>query len=105
MAYFGIPFCPSRCAYCSFISRCLSAKEYLEPYVEAMIKDGKFFAEKKQPVSAIYYGGGTPTSLDDELFQRLMLGTLRYVPHDKQTEITVEAGRPETITRETHGTT
>ena len=102
MAYFGIPFCPSRCAYCSFISRdAFRQKEYLEPYVEAMIKETEnFFAEKKQPVSAIYYGGGTPTSLDDELFQRLMLGTLRAVPHDKQTEITVEAGRPETITRE-----
>ena len=99
LVYMGVPFCPSRCAYCSFITQ--DAQQHrgrLEPYVEAMIQEAKLiFNMVRQPISALYFGGGTPTSLPDDLFQRLLRGIVPLMDLTANAEFTVEAGRPDTI--------
>ncbi|MEA4888461.1 MAG: coproporphyrinogen dehydrogenase HemZ [Clostridiaceae bacterium] len=99
MVYLGIPFCPSRCAYCSFIAQdALHHAQLLEPYVEAVIRETRtFFHRFNRPVSALYIGGGTPTSLSDPLFHRLLTGVLPELPLSPDAELTIEAGRPDTI--------
>ena len=100
LVYLGVPFCPSRCAYCSFITQ--DAQQHrgrLEPYVEAMIREARaIFAQVHQPVSALYFGGGTPTSLPDDLFSRLLAGIIPLMDLAADAEFTVEAGRPDTVT-------
>lgn len=100
LVYLGVPFCPSRCAYCSFITQdALHHAGRLEPYVEAMIRETDvFFTSVRKPISALYLGGGTPTSLPDALFRRLLTGILPLIPLASGAELTVEAGRPDTIT-------
>ncbi|MDW7659374.1 MAG: coproporphyrinogen dehydrogenase HemZ [Bacillota bacterium] len=97
--YIGIPFCPSRCSYCSFITRDAPAHAaLLDPYVDAVIHEARsFFDAVRQPVSALYIGGGTPTSLSAAQLQRLLYGVLPHIPLLPGAELTVEAGRPDTI--------
>ncbi|MGM0395774.1 MAG: coproporphyrinogen dehydrogenase HemZ [Bacillota bacterium] len=99
--YIGIPFCPTRCFYCSFPT--LNADKYgssMERYVENLIHELEDNASmmEKWAINTIYIGGGTPTSLPVELMERL----LKYI--DKKfigvNELTVEAGRPDTINSE-----
>jgi oxygen-independent coproporphyrinogen-3 oxidase len=99
LMYIGIPFCPSRCSYCSFITRdAPSHAALLDPYVDAVIHEARScFASVRQPVSALYIGGGTPTSLSADQLQRLLQGVLPHVPLLPGAELTVEAGRPDTI--------
>jgi coproporphyrinogen dehydrogenase HemZ len=104
VVYVGLPFCPSRCAYCSFIAR--DAKrhvELLEPYVEAVILEVErtFSNGFKGGVAAVYFGGGTPTSLPAPLFERYLDGVLKSIPLMPDAELTMEAGRPDTIDEET----
>lgn len=103
LIYLGVPFCPSRCDYCSFIAQdALQRVHLLAPYVEAVIAEtAGFFAGLAQPlaVSVVYVGGGTPTSLPDHLFARLLDGVLSKLPCLPNFELTVEAGRPDTITQ------
>ena len=66
--YVGIPFCPTRCTYCSFVSRTIGKKtELLNPYLEALLQEmavsGRLLADSGKKVRTIYIGGGTPTSL------------------------------------------
>lgn len=100
MVYAGIPFCPGRCSYCSFIAQDATAqRDWLEPYVEALLMEARVLFEAVQtPLSAFYLGGGTPTSLPEPLFQKLLEGLLTLLPLAPEAEITVEAGRPDTIT-------
>lgn len=102
LIYAGIPFCPSRCAYCSFIAQDAHHREaWLEPYVEAMLEETRrTFAQPDSRSTTFYLGGGTPTSLPTHLFERLLIGLKVLLPLHPQAEITVEAGRPDTITRE-----
>ncbi len=102
LIYAGIPFCPSRCAYCSFIAQDAHHREaWLEPYVEAMLEEARrTFAQLDHKSSSFYLGGGTPTSLPLPLFERLLTGLREILPLHPQAEITVEAGRPDTFTRE-----
>lgn len=98
--YINIPFCPSKCYYCSFISLPIDkCRNLLEPYLEALIKEieaTKEMIEKKSYiVNTIYIGGGTPTILSAEQLDRL-LSHIGY----KVNEFTVECGRPDTITEE-----
>ncbi len=100
LVYVGIPFCPSRCAYCSFIAQDahLRARQ-LEPYVDAVLREARLvFAHLQQPVAALYMGGGTPTSLTDDQFSRLLAGLQSIIPLAPRAEVTVEAGRPDTVT-------
>lgn len=102
LIYAGIPFCPSRCAYCSFIAQDAHHREaWLEPYVDAMLEEARrTFAQLDLKSPSFYLGGGTPTSLPLPLFERLLTGLKTVLPLHPQAEITVEAGRPDTFTRE-----
>jgi len=103
--YLGVPFCPTRCAYCSFISADVKGSLALvEPYVDALCREielaGTLLRERGLGVSCAYMGGGTPTTLSGEQLDRLLAGCAARLPLEGCTEYTVEAGRPDTITRE-----
>lgn len=97
--YIGIPFCPSRCSYCSFTSYSVDKwqDEYKE-YVETLIYELTSFKEVFKHVRSLYIGGGTPTSLTESDFDKL-LHKIRQLLGNQEIEFTVEAGRPDTITR------
>lgn len=91
-----IPFCPSRCKYCSFISADIkSAKKHVDDYVTALIDEINFSKQFIKNLRSIYIGGGTPVSLSDEHLERILTAI-----DDINTgvEFTVEAGRPDAIT-------
>lgn len=101
--YIGIPFCPTRCLYCSFTSYPLEKhKDWVEPYLEALFKEityaGKCITDKK--LTTIYIGGGTPTTLTAEQLERLLVKVKETFPIEEVHEFTVEAGRPDSITEE-----
>lgn len=99
--YVNIPFCTSKCSYCSFISAPIDkVQNYVEPYVEALIKEIEFAKQicrdKSLFVKNVYVGGGTPTAISADQLERI-LATLNF-PY--AAEFTVEAGRPDTITQQ-----
>ena len=109
--YVGVPFCKSTCLYCSFTSFNIEKfSKYVDIYLETLDKD--FATRTKRIVEAnfrsqhyltpltLYIGGGTPTSLNEEQFERLLSIIDKYVDKTKCIEYTVEAGRPDTITKE-----
>lgn len=101
--YIGIPFCPSICQYCSFSSFPYEKyKKMADDYLTALEKEMAFTGEymKDRELHTIYIGGGTPTSLNEEQLGRLLDAVHRYLPVDQAAEFTVEAGRPDSITRE-----
>ena len=103
--YVGIPFCPTRCAYCSFVSRSIGKRtELLEPYLEALLKEiahtGHLMAKSGKTVRTIYIGGGTPTTLSAAQLQRLMDGITSAFDMSRVIEFTVEGGRPDTLDAE-----
>ena len=101
--YVGIPFCPSRCAYCSFISADVKgALGMVEPYVDLLCREiqeaGRQMRENGLYVSTAYMGGGTPTTLNAEQMDRVLSAMEEHLPMERCGEFTVEAGRPDTIT-------
>ena len=103
--YLGIPFCPSRCAYCSFVPSSIEkSADLIAPYVDALCeevrKTGQLLRERGQKVTSVYIGGGTPTTLSAEQLARLMDVTANAMDFSGLREYTVEAGRPDTITPE-----
>ena len=102
--YLSIPFCPTRCAYCSFPSFCLPKPHLQEAYLENLLAECKAVGEALQRsgkrIQTVYIGGGTPTSLSANQLERLLDGVQRYLGGDTVEEFTVEAGRPDTITEE-----
>ena len=103
--YVGIPFCPTRCTYCSFVSRTVGRKcELLEPYLEALLKEiavtGKLLADSGRKVRTIYIGGGTPTTLSSSQMARLMDTIRSSFDMSRCIEFTVEGGRPDTLDEE-----
>ena len=101
--YIGIPFCPTTCLYCSFPSYPIGKwKGRTGDYLNALIKEMDYTAAKMagRPLDTVYLGGGTPTSLPAEDLD-LLLNRLRAAfPVEQALELTVEAGRPDSITRE-----
>ena len=100
--YVGIPFCPTRCSYCSFVSRTVGKKtELLEPYLKAleaeMALTGKLLAKSGKQVRTIYIGGGTPTTLSDPQMARLLDAIRDSFDLSRCLEFTVEGGRPDTL--------
>jgi len=100
--YIGIPFCPTRCAYCSFVSRTVGKRtELLEPYLQALLKEirliGALAASSGCRVRTIYIGGGTPTTLSKEQLALLMDTVRDCFDLSALLEYTVEGGRPDTL--------
>ena len=100
--YVGIPFCPTRCAYCSFVSRTVGKRtELLEPYLQALYKElyytGKLLASSGKIIRTIYIGGGTPSTLTADQLARLLDTITEAFDLSRCVEFTVEGGRPDTL--------
>lgn len=103
--YIGIPFCPTRCAYCSFISADVKGSLALvEPYVDALCRElawaGDFLKRRGLRLRSVYMGGGTPTTLTPGQLDRVLSALTAWTDPAALEEFTVEAGRPDTITPE-----
>ncbi|WP_027422505.1 coproporphyrinogen dehydrogenase HemZ [Lachnobacterium bovis] len=101
--YIGIPFCPSTCLYCSFTSYPLGIwKNRVDEYLDALEKEIDFTAEKckNKKLNSVYFGGGTPTTLLPHQLDRLIKKVKSSFDMSYCVEFTVEAGRPDSITRE-----
>lgn len=103
--YVSIPFCPTRCVYCSFPSNPMKQFGHLrENYVKAIVKEikglAKLLKETNKEIETLYIGGGTPTTLEAEQLDNLIKALFMELDLIKIKEFTVEAGRPDTITRE-----
>ena len=101
--YVGIPFCPSTCAYCSFTSYPLGVwKNRVDEYLDALEKELSYVADtfKDKTLNSVYIGGGTPTTLLPYQLDRLIKKIKGSFDLSNCLEFTVEAGRPDSITRE-----
>ena len=101
--YIGIPFCPTTCSYCSFTSYPISMwQERVDEYLDAVCKELTFVASvsKEKKLNTIYVGGGTPTTLEPAQLDRLLNHLEQHFSYADLKEITVEAGRPDSITKE-----
>lgn len=98
--YISIPFCPSRCSYCSFVSRTIeNSRDLLQPYVEALCRELAAIAQQTEKLGlrlrTVYMGGGTPTSLSAAQLRTVMQCVKDHFPLHTVQEYTVEAGRPD----------
>lgn len=103
--YISIPFCRSRCSYCSFISHDIEKSKKLIPdYINHLIKEIEFTAkiakDKNMQLQTVYIGGGTPTALEADQLSLIMDSVHKNFDTSDLLEFTVEAGRPDTITKE-----
>jgi oxygen-independent coproporphyrinogen III oxidase len=102
--YIGIPFCPTKCAYCTFPAYAINGRQgsvnsFLGGLHFEMREIGKWLKENNIRITTVYYGGGTPTSITAEEMDMLYEEMYTSFPDVKNIrEITVEAGRPDTIT-------
>lgn len=103
--YIGIPFCPTRCAYCSFVSQSIEKQAgLLEPFLEALLREievtGQLLADSPFRIRTVYIGGGTPTTLSASQLSRLMDTISSHFDLGRVLEYTVEGGRPDTLNLE-----
>lgn len=105
--YVGMPFCPTRCLYCSFAANPISGSlgKMVNPYLQSLYKEidevSKYIDEKGLTIETVYFGGGTPTSVDNEQFNETINRVYDKFVKDRNTkEFTVECGRPDSITKE-----
>ena len=100
--YIGIPFCTTRCAYCTFLSGELGKGKLVEPYLAALFREmaagAELLSASGKKLRALYVGGGTPTALNPDQLRRMVHMALKMFPGAM--EYTVEAGRPDTLTLE-----
>ena len=100
--YIGIPFCTTRCAYCSFSSGEIGDGRLVAPYMEALEREiracAPLISSTGRSLRALYVGGGTPTALPEKEFRHLLSLIRECFPNACET--TVEAGRPDTLSRE-----
>lgn len=100
--YVGIPFCPSRCSYCSFVMASIErAEKLIEPYTKLLCEEIKRTAEIANKLGlrleTVYFGGGTPTTLSAEQLDTVLRTVNKSFDMSTCREFTVEAGRPDTI--------
>ena len=100
--YVGIPFCPSRCSYCSFVMASIErAEKLIEPYTKLLCEEIKQTAEIANKLGlrleTVYFGGGTPTTLSAEQLDTVLRTVNKSFDMSTCREFTVEAGRPDTI--------
>ena len=103
--YVSIPFCPTRCDYCSFVSQTVTRAAKLMPqYVELLMQElaytGRIARELGLRLETVYFGGGTPTTLSASQLEQLTAAVAEHFDLSTVREYTVEAGRPDTVTRE-----
>ena len=103
--YVGIPFCPTRCSYCSFVSRTVGKKKgLLEEYFQLLLREisitGKLLRDAGKTVRTLYIGGGTPTTLSAQQLTALMDAIAAHIDLSRCLEFTVECGRPDTLDSE-----
>ena len=103
--YVGIPFCPTRCAYCSFVSRTVGKRtELIEPYLQTLLKEirhvGQLMANSGRCLRTIYIGGGTPSTLSRQQMDLLLDTIAASFDLRRLIEFTVEGGRPDTLNAE-----
>ena len=101
--YIGIPFCPTTCAYCSFTSYPIAQYlDRMDDYLDALCRELSNIADvsKEKKLNTIYLGGGTPTSLSAAQLDRLLTHLEQHFSYEHLLELTVEAGRPDSITKE-----
>ena len=103
--YIGIPFCPTRCAYCSFVSASVEKSlKLMEPYLAALTAEveaaGRMVKEAGLRIKSFYMGGGTPTTLSASQMDALLTAVNRNFDLSNCVEYCIEAGRPDTIDRE-----
>lgn len=102
--YIGIPFCPTKCAYCTFPAYAIHRKNgRVESFLDGLhieIREmGKWLKDRDMKITSIYWGGGTPTSIEADEMDALYQTMYESFPHAESIrEVTVEAGRPDTIT-------
>ena len=103
--YVGIPFCPSRCSYCSFVMSSVErAKKLMEPYTQKLCEELKVTAQIADELGlrleSVYFGGGTPTTLSADRLNRVLGTVNQCFDLSSCREFTVEAGRPDTVDAE-----
>ena len=103
--YIGIPFCPTRCAYCSFVSASVEKSfGLMEPYLDALCQEitdaAQMVKETGLHIKSFYMGGGTPTTLSAQQMDRLLTHLNKNFDLSDCVEYCIEAGRPDTITRD-----
>ena len=103
--YVGIPFCPSRCAYCSFVSNSVEKSfGLIDPFIKTLLPEIEAAADMISAfglrVIAVYIGGGTPTALPAESFEAVISALDGFIDMTHVREYTVEAGRPDSITEQ-----
>lgn len=100
--YIGIPFCPTRCAYCSFVSESIERfGEFLPPFLDCLIREieytGALLKRSGWHIRSLYIGGGTPTTLSTPQMTRLLDAIGTHFDLSRSLEFTVEGGRPDTL--------
>jgi len=104
--YIDMPFCPTRCIYCSFTSNPIgNCKNIVGPYLEALSHEIKsisnYIKKKNLNIECVYFGGGTPTSVNDDQFDEIIKCVYEaFIQNSNVKEFTVECGRPDSITRQ-----
>ena len=106
--YIGVPFCPTKCAYCTFPAYAIQSNRKagrVESFIDGLHIEiramGKWLKDHKMNITSVYWGGGTPTSIEADEMDALYKTMFESFPNpEKIREITVEAGRPDTITPE-----
>lgn len=104
--YVGMPFCPTRCLYCSFISDTIqNCKDAVEGYLKALFyeieKVSEYIRQKGYNIECVYFGGGTPTSVTEVQFEKTVRRIYNgFIKDNNVKEFTIEAGRPDSITKE-----
>lgn len=103
--YIGIPFCPTRCLYCSFPSYPIKTwKKRVDQYLDALCFEMEAVSKmewiKGKRINTVYFGGGTPTTLEPDQMTRLLCKLGELFDWEGNLEFTVEAGRPDSITKE-----
>lgn len=102
--YIGIPFCPTKCKYCSFASYEINSGvgRYYKDFVKTLLKEieitGEFLKEENFKISSIYIGGGTPSTLTEEDLEAILSAVNTHIDMSDVREFTFEAGREDTLT-------
>lgn len=105
--YVSVPFCPTRCSYCSFVSHAMTAElinKLMPDYVEYLVREIKYTAQIAKNLNlrleSVYYGGGTPTTLSEKQLGTVIAAIADSFDLSSVREYTIEAGRPDTVTAE-----